>query len=56
MAPTLVLATAVRCGAIGIGLMSGGYGADELRQAGALRIYEDPDDLLRHVDEVGGRR
>ncbi len=47
---------AVRCGAIGIGLMSGGYGADELRQAGALRIYEDPGDLLRHVDEVGGRR
>lgn len=47
---------AVRCGAIGVGLLSGGYGADELRQAGALRVYEDPADLLRHIDEVGGRR
>ena len=47
---------AVRCGALGVGLLSGGYGPDELRQAGALRVYEDPADLLRHIDEVGGRR
>ena len=37
-------------------LLSGGYGADELRQAGAIRVYEDPADLLNHIDEVGGRR
>lgn len=47
---------AVRCGALGVGLLSGGYGADELRQSGALRVYDDPADLLAHIDEVGGRR
>ncbi|MBV8192415.1 MAG: HAD family hydrolase, partial [Alphaproteobacteria bacterium] len=47
---------AVRCRALGVGLMSGGYGSDELRQAGAIRVYEDPADLLSHIDEVGGRR
>jgi phosphoglycolate phosphatase-like HAD superfamily hydrolase len=47
---------ATRCRALGVGLLSGGYGADELRQAGAIRVYEDPADLLRHVDEVGGPR
>jgi phosphoglycolate phosphatase-like HAD superfamily hydrolase len=46
---------AVRGRALGIGLLSGGYGADELRQAGAIRVYEDPADLLQHLDEVGGR-
>jgi HAD superfamily hydrolase (TIGR01509 family) len=47
---------AVRCRALGVGLLSGGYGFEELRQSGAFRIYEDPADLLRHIDEVGGRR
>jgi phosphoglycolate phosphatase-like HAD superfamily hydrolase len=47
---------ATRCRALGVGLLSGGYGPDELREAGAIRVYEDPADLLRHVDEVGGRR
>ena len=47
---------AARCRALGVGLLSGGYGADELRQAGAIRVYEDPADLLAHLDEVGGRR
>jgi HAD superfamily hydrolase (TIGR01509 family) len=47
---------ATRCRALGVGLLSGSYGADELRQAGAIRVYEDPADLLHHVDEVGGRR
>jgi HAD superfamily hydrolase (TIGR01509 family) len=45
-----------RCRALAVGLLSGGYGPDELRHAGALRVYEDPADLLRHIDEVGGRR
>lgn len=41
--------------ALGVGLLSGGYGADELERAGAARVYEDPADLFRHLDEVGGR-
>ncbi len=47
---------AVRCRALGVGLLSGGYGAEELRQGGAIRVFEDPADLLEHIDEVGGRR
>lgn len=47
---------ATRCRGLGVGLLSGGYGLDELRQSGAIRVYEDPADLLNHVDEVGGRR
>jgi HAD superfamily hydrolase (TIGR01549 family) len=45
-----------RARALGIGLLSGGYGQDELERSGAYRVYEDPADLLRHLDEVGGRR
>jgi phosphoglycolate phosphatase-like HAD superfamily hydrolase len=47
---------ATRCRALGVGLLSGGYGLDELQQSGAIRVYEDPADLLLHIDEVGGRR
>ena len=39
-----------------VGLLSGGYGRDELERAGACRVYEDPVDLLRHIHEVGGRK
>jgi HAD superfamily hydrolase (TIGR01509 family) len=49
------LLAARRAGALGIGLLSGGYGAEELERAGAYRVYEDPADLLRHLDEVGVR-
>jgi HAD superfamily hydrolase (TIGR01509 family) len=45
-----------RCRALGVGLLSGGYGQDELERGGAVRVYEDPRDLLKHLDEVGGRR
>jgi HAD superfamily hydrolase (TIGR01509 family) len=45
-----------RARALGIGLLSGGYGMEELERAGAYRVYEDPADLLAHIDEVGGRR
>jgi HAD superfamily hydrolase (TIGR01509 family) len=44
-----------RAGALGVGLLSGGYGRDELERSSAFRVYEDPADLLRHIDEVGGR-
>ena len=47
---------AQRARALGIGVLSGGYGQDELERSGAYRVYEDPADLLRHIDEVGGRR
>ena len=40
---------------IGVGLLSGGYGRDELVGAGAYRVYDDPADLLAHLDEVGAR-
>ena len=44
-----------RARALAIGLLSGGYGQEELERAGAYRVYEDPADLLTHIDEVGGR-
>ena len=44
-----------RAHALGIGLQSGGYGQEELERAGSYRVYEDPADLLDHLDEVGGR-
>jgi HAD superfamily hydrolase (TIGR01509 family) len=44
-----------RARGLGVGLLSGGYGQDELERAGAIRVYEDPDDLLDHIDEIGGR-
>jgi HAD superfamily hydrolase (TIGR01549 family) len=47
---------AKRARALGIGLLSGGYGREELERSGALRVYEDPADMLDHLDEVGGRR
>jgi phosphoglycolate phosphatase-like HAD superfamily hydrolase len=49
------LLAARRARAPGVGLISGGYGQDELERAGAYRVYEDPVDLLRHLDEVGVR-
>jgi HAD superfamily hydrolase (TIGR01509 family) len=45
-----------RARALGVGLLSGGYGQEELERAGAARVYEDPADLLRHLDEIGTRR
>lgn len=49
------LLAARRAGALGVGLLSGGYGFDELQSGGAYRVYEDPRDLLAHLDEVGVR-
>jgi HAD superfamily hydrolase (TIGR01509 family) len=44
-----------RCRALGVGVLSGGYGQEELERAGALRVYEDPADLLLHIDEIAAR-
>jgi phosphoglycolate phosphatase-like HAD superfamily hydrolase len=49
------LLAAHRARALGIGLLSGGYGEEELERAGAYRVYEDPRDLLQHLDEIGVR-
>ena len=49
------LLAARRARALGVGLLSGGYGQDELELAGAYRVYQDPADLLGHLDEVGVR-
>jgi len=49
------LLAARRARALGVGLLAGGYGREELERAGAYRVYNDPADLLRHLDEVGVR-
>jgi HAD superfamily hydrolase (TIGR01549 family) len=49
------LLAARRARALSVGLLSGGYGQDELERAGAYRVYQDPLDLFRHLDEVGLR-
>ena len=45
-----------RARALGIGLLSGGYAHEELERAGAYRVFDDPADMLLHIDEIGGRR
>jgi HAD superfamily hydrolase (TIGR01509 family) len=49
------LLAARRAGALGIGVLSGGYGREELERAGAYRVYADPADLLGRLHEVGVR-
>lgn len=49
------LLAARRARALSVGLLSGGYGRAELETAGAYRVYDDPADLLIHLDEVGVR-
>ncbi len=49
------LLAARRASALGIGLLSGGYGREELERAGAYRVYADPAELLARADEVGTR-
>ena len=49
------LLAARRARLLGVGLLSGGYGQEELERTGAYRVYEDPADLLRHLDELGIR-
>jgi HAD superfamily hydrolase (TIGR01509 family) len=49
------LLAARRAGALGIGVLSGGYGREELERAGAYRVYSDPADLFARADEVGVR-
>lgn len=46
---------ACRARTLGVGLLSGGYGKEELERVGAYRVYEDPANLLLHLYEVGVR-
>jgi HAD superfamily hydrolase (TIGR01509 family) len=47
------LLAARRAGMLSIGLLSGGYGEDELGRAGAFRVYNDAAELHRSLDELG---
>ena len=47
------LLAARRAGMLSVGMLSGGYGWDELTAAGAFRVYRDPADLHRSLDELG---
>jgi HAD superfamily hydrolase (TIGR01509 family) len=47
------LLAARRAGMLSIGLLSGGYGEDELARAGAFRVYRDPAELHHSLDELG---
>ncbi len=49
------LLAAQRARALGVGLLCGGFGEEELNRAGAYRVYADPADLLVHLDELGVR-
>ena len=47
------LLAAARKRALGVGLLSGGSGYEELQAAGAFRVYSDPADLLVHLEQLG---
>ena len=47
------LLAARRARMLSIGLLSGGYGADELQGSGAFRVYRDAAELQSSLDELG---
>jgi len=47
------LLAARRARMLSVGLLSGGYGEDELTRAGAFRVYRDADELRQSLDELG---
>ncbi len=47
------LLAARRAGMLSVGLLSGGYGSDELLDAGAFRVYNDAAELHESLDELG---
>lgn len=49
------LLAARRAGMLGIGLLSGGYGEEELARAGAYRVYRNPAELLSSFYQLGLR-
>jgi HAD superfamily hydrolase (TIGR01509 family) len=47
------LLAARRAGMLSVGVLSGGYGAEELVRAGAFRVYRDTRELYESLDELG---
>jgi HAD superfamily hydrolase (TIGR01509 family) len=47
------LLAARRARMLSIGVLSGGYGEDELIRAGAFQVYRDAQELLDSLDELG---
>jgi HAD superfamily hydrolase (TIGR01509 family) len=47
------LLAARRAGMLSVGVLSGGYGEDELIRAGAFRVYRDAAELHVSLDELG---
>jgi len=47
------LLAARRARMLSVGLLSGGYGEDELTRAGAFRVYRDTAELRDSLDELG---
>jgi HAD superfamily hydrolase (TIGR01509 family) len=47
------LLAARRAHMLSVGLLSGGYGEDELIRAGAFRVYRDAEELSGSLDELG---
>jgi beta-phosphoglucomutase-like phosphatase (HAD superfamily) len=47
------LLAARRAGMLSVGVLTGGYGADELLGAGAFRVYRGLDELHASIDELG---
>jgi HAD superfamily hydrolase (TIGR01509 family) len=46
------IVTALKVEMTAVGVLCGGTSADELERAGAAHVYDDPEDLLRHLDDV----
>ena len=42
-----------RAGMLSVGVLTGGYGEEELYHAGAVRVYRDIADLVQNLDELG---
>lgn len=42
-----------RAGILAVALLTGGFGEQELYNAGAMRVYRDPAELLGAIDELG---
>jgi len=42
-----------RAGILSVGLLTGGFGEQELYNAGAMRVYRDAADLLAGIDDLG---
>ena len=47
------LLAARRAGMLSVGVLTGGYGEEELIRAGAFRVYRDARELDESLDELG---